>query len=192
MRPFSLRLAFSSAAPLDPGDAACFLEKTGVAVTEIYGSTETGGVATRADGGKEGFWTPYACIEWKILSERLCVRSDFISPDLPRDAEGYFITSDRVSQVEGNLFRFLGRADHIVKIAGKRVDLEEIRERIRRIPGVTDAFITVLPPNRTQRAEIAALVEYQIAQVDLAYATGSILGAANILWDEGENRLRAE
>ncbi|HOE29575.1 MAG TPA: TolC family protein [Planctomycetota bacterium] len=43
-----------------------------------------------------------------------------------------------------------------------------------------------------QSAEIAALVEYQIAQVDLAYATGSILGAANILWDEGENRLRAE
>ena len=177
LRPFSLRLAFSSAAPLDPGDAVSFLEKTGVAVTEIYGSTETGGVATRADGGKQGFWTPYACIEWKILSERLCVRSDFISPDLPRDAEGYFITSDRVSQVEGNLFRFLGRADHIVKIAGKRVDLEEIRERIRRIPGVTDAFITVLPPNRTQRAEIAALVATDLPARDLRAAIRSLEGS---------------
>lgn len=43
-----------------------------------------------------------------------------------------------------------------------------------------------------QSTEIAALVEYQIAQVDLAYATGSILGAANVVWDEEENKLRAE
>ncbi len=41
-----------------------------------------------------------------------------------------------------------------------------------------------------QSAEISALVEYQIAQVDLAYATGSVLGAANILFDEEENKLR--
>jgi outer membrane protein TolC len=40
-----------------------------------------------------------------------------------------------------------------------------------------------------QSAEIIALVEYQIAQVDLAYATGSILGAANILFDEEESTL---
>ena len=31
-----------------------------------------------------------------------------------------------------------------------------------------------------QTAHIQALVEYQIAQVDLAYATGSLLGAARI------------
>jgi outer membrane protein len=41
-----------------------------------------------------------------------------------------------------------------------------------------------------QSAEISALVEYQIAQVDLAYATGSILGAANIIFDAEERRLQ--
>ena len=30
--------------------------------------------------------------------------------------------------------------------------------------------------------EIRALTEYQIAQVDLAYATGTLLGAAKIQW----------
>ncbi len=174
LKRFSLRLAFSSAAPLDPGDAAFFRERTGLAITEIYGSTETGGVATRASGENQGSWTPFACLDWKILSERLCVRSDFVSPDLPRDAEGFFVMADRVSPDGGSRFRFLGRADHIVKIAGKRVDLEEIRDKIRRIPGVTDAYITTLPPNRARRVEIAALVATDLPARDLRAAVRSM------------------
>lgn len=34
-----------------------------------------------------------------------------------------------------------------------------------------------------QTAEIAALVDYQIALVDLAYATGTLIGASNIQWE---------
>ncbi|HUS71694.1 MAG TPA: TolC family protein [Sedimentisphaerales bacterium] len=34
-----------------------------------------------------------------------------------------------------------------------------------------------------QRAEILALAEYQIALVDLAYATGTLLGAAKVQWE---------
>jgi outer membrane protein TolC len=34
-----------------------------------------------------------------------------------------------------------------------------------------------------QRAEICALAEYQIALVDLAYATGTVLGAAKVEWE---------
>ncbi|MEL7473666.1 MAG: TolC family protein [Planctomycetota bacterium] len=33
-----------------------------------------------------------------------------------------------------------------------------------------------------QRAEIAAITDYQIAQVDLAFATGTVLGAARVDW----------
>ena len=155
---FSLRLALSSAAPLDSEDAAFFLQKTGLAITEIYGSTETGGMAIRSYESDHGSWEPFSGIDWKILSDRLCVRSEFVSPDLPCDAEGFFMTADRVAEAEGNRFRFLGRADHIVKVAGKRVDLEEIREKIRRIPGVNDAYVTAAPLNGARQAEIAALV----------------------------------
>ena len=136
IRRFSLRLALSSAAPLDGEDAAFFREQTGLAITEIYGSTETGGMATRTYGANHGSWEPFACIDWKILSDHLCVRSAFVSPDLPRDAEGFFMTADRVAKAGENRFTLRGRADHVVKVAGKRVDLEEIREKIRRIPGV--------------------------------------------------------
>jgi outer membrane protein len=34
-----------------------------------------------------------------------------------------------------------------------------------------------------QRMEILALTEYQIALVDLAYATGTLLGAAKVQWE---------
>jgi outer membrane protein TolC len=37
-----------------------------------------------------------------------------------------------------------------------------------------------------QSAEISALTEYQIALVDLAYATGTLLGSANVEWQPAE------
>ena len=171
---FSLRLALSSAAPLDPGDASFFLKKTGLAINEIYGSTETGGMATRAYGANHGSWEPFVCLDWRILSERLCVRSNFVSPDLPLDAEGFYLTADRVAKAGENRFRFLGRTDHIVKIAGKRVDLEEIREKIRRISGVTDACVTALPLNRAGRVQIAALVATDLAAGEIRAAIRSM------------------
>ena len=171
---FSLRLALSSAALLDGEDAAFFLEKTGLAITEIYGSTETGGMAIRSHGSHDGSWAPFACLDWKILSDRLCVRSDFVSPDLPCDAEGFFMTADRIAKAGGNRFRFLGRADHIVKVAGKRVDMEEVREKIRRIPGVRDAYVTAVPLTGARQAEIAALVETELSVRDLREAIRSM------------------
>ena len=154
----SLRLALSSAAPLDNEDAAFFLRRTGLAITEIYGSTETGGMAIRAYGSDHGSWEPFSCIDWKILSDRLCVRSDFVTPDLPCDEQGFFMTADRVAKAGVKRFKFLGRADYIIKIAGKRVDLEEIREKIRRIDGVNDAYVTVAPLKGGRQSAIAALV----------------------------------
>jgi acyl-coenzyme A synthetase/AMP-(fatty) acid ligase len=171
---FSLRLALSSAAPLDSEDAAFFLEKTGLAITEIYGSTETGGMAIRSHGSNNGSWEPFACLDWKILSDRLCIRSDFVSPDLPCDAEGFFMTADRVAEAGENRFTFLGRADHIVKVAGKRVDLEEVREKIRQIPGVRDAYVTAVPLNGARQAQIATLVASDLSARELRAAIRSM------------------
>ncbi len=178
MQRFSLRLAFSSAAPLDGEDAALFREKTGMAINEIYGSTETGGMAIRSSGADHGSWEPFAGIDWKILSGHLCVRSAFVSPDLPRDAEGFFMTADRVAEAGSGRFKLCGRADHIVKVAGKRVDLEEIRERIRRIPDVADAYVTALPLRQARQAEIAALVVSDLPAGDLRAAIRSMGGPA--------------
>jgi acyl-coenzyme A synthetase/AMP-(fatty) acid ligase len=145
-----------------------------LAITEIYGSTETGGMAIRSYGSDHGSWEPFSCIDWKILSDRLCVRSDFVSPDLPCDAEGFFITADRVAEAGENRFKFLGRADHIVKVAGERVDLEEVREKIRRIPGVRDAYVTAVPLTGARQAEIATLVASDLSPRELRAAIRSM------------------
>lgn len=169
LQPFSLRLALSSAGAVDATDAAFFREKTGLPVTEIFGSTETGGIALRTDQSAEGICLPFNNVAWKTVSGRLGVRSDFISPDLPRDADGFFMTSDRVAPA-GNGFRLLGRVDGIVKVAGKRVDLEEVRNRLKQIPGVKDAHVLAMPLKRARHVELAALVVTDLNMVELKAA----------------------
>ena len=57
-----LRLAISSAGRLEPEDGTAFFRKTGVGVTEVYGSTETGGAATRNRAIDETTLMPLASV----------------------------------------------------------------------------------------------------------------------------------
>jgi len=153
------RAALSSAGPLDPADADAFFAHTGTGVIEIYGSTETGGIAARcrADGQQE--LHPFSVVDWKIAARRLHVRSDFLSPELPLDAAGFFKTGDRAAETKEGGFVLLGREDGIVKVGGKRIDAEEIRERILSVEGVRDAVVVVLPTHTGRQAAFGALVE---------------------------------
>ena len=160
----SLKLALSSAGNLDFPDAEHFFNQTGCAVTEIFGSTETGGIATRQNSGKETAWKPLDVIEWKIENDRLRVCSEFISPDLPKDSNGFFITEDRVEKKENNKFIHLGRADGVIKVAGKRVDLKEIETALKKIPGVDDVVVVSITSSGGRKNIVAALVEGKIDQ----------------------------
>ncbi len=152
----ALRLAISSAGPLDPADGAAFFQNSGVGVTEIYGSTETGGVAARRRAAGEAAFTPLSCIDWKIADERLHIRSAFISPDLSLDADGFFAAGDRVAP-DGGGFLLLGRVDGVVKVSGKRVDLKEIEDHLKSLPGVRDALVIALPADGGRETDIHAL-----------------------------------
>ncbi len=153
-----LRLAFSSAGALDPGDADYFRENAGLDVNEIYGSTETGGVATRRRGTDGDAWHGLDPVQWRIIDGRLQVQSPFISPSLPRNAEGFFVTADRAVKDGPGCFVLKGRADDVVKIGGKRVDLAEIREKMMKIIGVQDALLVQIPIGQGRPADLAALV----------------------------------
>ena len=155
----SLRFAVSSAGMLDPGDNATFCNQNNTSIVEVYGSTETGGIASRNRMAGETDFTPFSTVDWKISRERLLVRSPYISLQTPRDKNGFFITGDRVEAVPGNSFALKGRMDGITKVAGKRVDLEEIREAIRQYPGVDDCFVLALPDPSGRENQICALVQ---------------------------------
>jgi len=164
---FHLRMAFSSAGMLEREDALYFRQKTGLDVIEVYGSTETGGVATRRRLPDQESWVPMDPIDWRIRDGSLCVRSDFLTPTLPRDGDGFFVTADCADPDGDGRFILRGRADDIVKIGGKRVDVAAIQAKLKQIPGVHDAVVIALPVKTGRQNELAALVATQLDIVDL-------------------------
>jgi len=165
-----LRLAISSAGRLEPPDGAAFFRQTGIGVTEVYGSTETGGVATRNRALGESSLTPMSAVKTRISGERLYVRSPFLSPNLETDEEGFFRTNDRVREETDGGFVLMGRADGIVKVGGKRVDLEGVQACLKELPGIGDALALSLPADRCRENEIVAVVEGDIDAVQIRQA----------------------
>jgi acyl-CoA synthetase (AMP-forming)/AMP-acid ligase II len=123
---------FSSGAPL-PGETSQRLAAAGWPVTEVFGSSETGGVAWRESTGAP--WQPFPGVRATVgVGGRLEVDGSFLHPDQPRP----FVTGDLARLVAGG-FELLGRADGVVKAGGKRVSLREVEDRARGVRGVRDA-----------------------------------------------------
>jgi outer membrane protein len=85
-----------------------------------------------------------------------------------------------VDQVEANWQRIL--AARQTSILNGRLYEAEQRQFEQGLRTSTDVFDAQTKLADAQSAEISALTEYQVALVDLAYATGTILGAAKIEW----------
>lgn len=163
----NLRLAFSSAGMLPEEDAAAFTTRTGAPVAEIYGSTETGGIAARVRTRGETDFKPFNAIEVRIENQQLKLRSDYISNELRRDKDGFFIMGDRAAATHNGRFSLLGRADGIVKVGGKRVDLEAVAEQIRALPMVNNAAVVALPVDSGRENQIAAVIETDLETFEL-------------------------
>ncbi|MFA5322230.1 MAG: AMP-binding protein [Smithella sp.] len=160
----SLKIAFSSAGALDRSDGLYFLKKTGLGITEIYGSTETGGIASRAISEHTDTWKAFDVVSWKLKDSRLCVKSDFTSSEMERDMEGFCLTGDEAGEEKDNSFVLLGRADGIVKIAGKRVDLLDVQNKIKALPTVSDVIVVALPTDQGRESVIAAVVACDLTE----------------------------
>lgn len=108
---------------------------------EIFGSTETGGVAYRQQF-KTNLWTVFDVVKIKQSDDQCMeVTSDFI--------EGkHFKMSDVIDLVDENHFHFLGRSDRIVKTAGKRISLEELESQYKSHEFVQEAYVLELQPER--------------------------------------------
>lgn len=171
----TLRCAFSSAGMLEASDSLQFHDESGVGITEVYGSTETGGIALRNRSTDGPCWHAFGVVDWKIEGELLHVRSPFLSPEMERDVDGFAATGDRVEAAGASSFDLLGRMDGIIKVGGKRVDLREVLEKLRCLEGVSDAYVTALPVGTGRQQEVAALVVTEHADDSLKGALEAIL-----------------
>ncbi|GHV80279.1 AMP-fatty acid ligase [Spirochaetia bacterium] len=118
---------------------------------EVYGSTETSGIAYRQS--KNGLeWTPFDNAEIRLNDTGcLVIRSPYI-----KDLDG-FTTGDLADILPDGRFILKGRADSIVKIEEKRISLPEMESRILQSGLVADVCVVALEDRRQYLAAALAL-----------------------------------
>jgi acyl-coenzyme A synthetase/AMP-(fatty) acid ligase len=109
---------------------------------EVYGSTETGGIAHRQSKDSMG-WQPFSVCELSIAGNGcLKVKSPYI------EEQDGFTTGDLAEFLDDGNFLLKGRVDSIVKIEEKRVSLIEVENRIRASGLVQEACVMALAAPR--------------------------------------------
>lgn len=161
-----LPMVFSSGGPLDAAAATAFAAAHGSAPIEVFGSTETGGIAWRRQDQTLA-WQPFARIEVRQEDDgALAVRS----PHLPHD--DWHRTDDAIAFDDSGRFLLRGRLDRVVKVDGKRVSLPAVEDWLGAHPFVARAAATLLPGSSRER--LGALVALTPAGVEALRAQGRV------------------
>ena len=151
----ALRAVFSSGGPLAlEGSQAC-AALLGRVPVEVYGSSETGGIAWRQRlAGSDESWLAFPNVAWRLgaAEQLLEVRSAHLA-----DA-GWLTLADRARQGGGGRFALLGRSDRIVKIEEKRISLDAIEAALAASGLVEQARVLACPALPGQRQKLAAFV----------------------------------
>jgi 4-coumarate--CoA ligase (photoactive yellow protein activation family) len=126
-------------------------------LTEIYGATETGGVATRSSGAAPFRLLPGLSFAPGSEDER--------GANVNTEAGHALDIQDRIHRCGPRLFHVLGRRDGAVQVGGVNVSPEQTRRCIARVDGVADAAVRfqdgrlhafVVPENGT--GDVRALI----------------------------------
>ncbi|SEH49948.1 AMP-binding protein [Magnetospirillum fulvum] len=143
------RLILSAGAPLPEAAVIEAKRVLGRDITEIYGSTETGAMATRhRDGTGEPPWRPLPGYRvGRSAAGLLCL-------DAPG---GKAEIADRIELAAEDGFYLQGRADRIAKIEGKRVSLDAVEQALKARPEIADAAIVVLNDPQPHLAAVVML-----------------------------------
>ncbi|HTH74252.1 MAG TPA: AMP-binding protein [Trinickia sp.] len=136
---------FSSGGPLGEEAATRYAQRFGGAPFEIYGSTETGGIAWRQRHLGEAWQAVPGAVLRADDDGALLVRSPHLGHDL------WHRTDDAVAFDRDGRFTLKGRLDRVVKLDGKRVSLPEIETNLARHPYVAQAAAVVLPGAARER-----------------------------------------
>jgi acyl-coenzyme A synthetase/AMP-(fatty) acid ligase len=150
-----LRAVFSSGGPLAPEAAAAASRLLGQAPYEVYGSSETGGIAWRQrQPGASGAWEALPGVEWRIDAGAglLEVRSPHLA-----DHE-WLRLADRAQAGGAGQFLLFGRSDRIVKIEEKRISLDAIEAALLASGLALEARVVPAPTAPGQREALAAFV----------------------------------
>ena len=120
---------------------------------EVYGSTETSGIAYRMQSKDGEKFTPFANAKlW--LGDDGCLR--IISPYI-KDPSG-FATADLAEFFDDGRFILKGRSDSIIKIEEKRISMTEVENRILETSLVKDVKVVALSTDVRQYLAAAVVL----------------------------------
>ncbi|WP_034588982.1 MULTISPECIES: AMP-binding protein [Acinetobacter] len=142
-------LVYSSGGKLDAG-VRPYLNSP---ITEVFGSSETGGIAHRQ--ADDALWTPFANVEVGTGEQsELVVRADHAY------SQDWILTGDKVELTDSenlkSTFKLLGRLDRIVKLEEKRLSLDAIEQSLLTVEGVQQSHVLVY--EKEHRQILAAVV----------------------------------
>jgi len=148
------RLFISSTAPLAIEDVTLFQEHYDADVMQLFGSTETGGIAYKIGDGIS--WTPLDGVDVEIKEDKLSVRSPFISNYFLREKIEQlmqpYVTEDIIER-DGNNFTLIGRSNKLIKIAGKRISALQIETILEEIPEINKVIVELVYQKELLRSE---------------------------------------
>jgi acyl-CoA synthetase (AMP-forming)/AMP-acid ligase II len=160
-----LRAVFSSGGMLDPGAARHAAGLLGRVPVEVYGSSETGGVAWRqrdvsAALDLDAPWTPFPGVAWRHDADgQLEVLSGPAGPEWQPLADRVEDAGEGPGERPGaHRFILRGRADRIVKIEEKRVSLDAIEAALLKSGLVREARVLACPDGGSGRQLLAAFI----------------------------------
>lgn len=161
-----LRAVFSSGGPLPEEAAAACASLLGKTPIEVYGSSETGGVAWRQRSASAA-WNTFPNVEWRLEENgALAVRSPHLAD------EQWLALADRAVAAGEGRFELQGRADRIVKLEEKRISLDALEAALLASPLVAEARVQL--DESAARACIAAFVVLTSAGCDQLQAQGKL------------------
>ncbi|VAX45990.1 long-chain-fatty-acid--CoA ligase [Acinetobacter calcoaceticus] len=113
-------------------------------IIEVLGSSETGGIAHRAQD--EDAWTAFINVAIRIEEQQLMVKSNHAYED------DWITTGDGAawSDATCQTFKLMGRTDRIIKLEEKRLSLDAIEQSIQALDAVQQCHVLVLEHEHRQ------------------------------------------
>ncbi|WP_433738332.1 AMP-binding protein [Pseudomonas putida] len=147
----AVRRVFSSGGALPSEAAQSLHERLHQWPTEIFGSSETGGIAWRQG---QALWQPFVDV---ALSQDNDGALLIASPYLPAGHVEH--TADAARIAADGRFELLGRLDRIVKLEEKRISLPMLEQALTAHDWVAEARLGVVQENRASLGALLVLTD---------------------------------
>ena len=145
-------LVLSATAPMPPQLALAVEARLQAPLFEIYGSTETGQIATRRTT-QTAQWTPFPGLTLSVSQGCTWVSGGHVDPPMPM--------ADELELLDDGRFLLHGRTADLINIAGKRSSLDYLNHQLNAIPGVIDGAFFM--PAEHDDANVTRLMAFAVA-----------------------------